>query len=107
VSVFLSEAPTLLDEIRRALDDEQPAAAQRAAHTLKSSLRTLGCRQAGEVAWQLEQSCTTADLHSLFQLLDRLQREIDAISEPLVAFTRGDDMLIEPSANPSPKGSDS
>jgi hypothetical protein len=36
-----------------------------------------------------------------------LQRAIDAISESLVAFTRGDDMLIEPPANPSPKGPDS
>jgi two-component system sensor histidine kinase/response regulator len=105
--VFLSEAPTLLDQIRRALDEEKPADAQRAAHTLKSSLRTLGCPQAGELAWELEQSCTTAGVHALFQLLDRLQRAIDAISESLVAFTRGDDMLIEPPANPSPKGPDS
>ena len=93
IAAFFSESPKLLDQIRHGLDSNDLSGVQRAAHTLKGALRTLGCGDAAEAAWQLEMSSPELGPYDGFQLLERLERSLQSIQAPLVAFTRGDDML--------------
>jgi HPt (histidine-containing phosphotransfer) domain-containing protein len=51
---FLEEAPRLLDELRTAVAADDAEGLQRAAHTLKSSLRYLGAAELFEQAFLLE-----------------------------------------------------
>ena len=48
VQAFLEETPRILDQIRSALQASDSNQLQRAAHTVKGSLRTLGAEAAAE-----------------------------------------------------------
>jgi two-component system sensor histidine kinase/response regulator len=53
-SIFLSEYPSLLDEIRTAVDSGDPKGLERAAHSLKGSVSNFGASAATNAAYTLE-----------------------------------------------------
>jgi HPt (histidine-containing phosphotransfer) domain-containing protein len=53
-SIFLSEYPSLLDEIRIAVDSSDPKGLERAAHSLKGSVSNFGASAATNAAYTLE-----------------------------------------------------
>ena len=52
--IFLSEYPSLLAEIREAIQRSDPASLERSAHTLKGSVSNFGADDATQAAYQLE-----------------------------------------------------
>jgi HPt (histidine-containing phosphotransfer) domain-containing protein len=52
--VYLTEYPTLLEEIQHAVSSGDAAGLLHAAHTLKGSLATIGAEEAASIALQLE-----------------------------------------------------
>jgi HPt (histidine-containing phosphotransfer) domain-containing protein len=54
VDTFLQEAPTMLDELRRALAANDADKFRRAAHSLKSNSNTFGALTLGAMARELE-----------------------------------------------------
>ena len=52
--IFLSEYPTLIDEIRAAVGTSDPAKLEVSAHTLKGSVANFGAEAATEAARKLE-----------------------------------------------------
>ncbi len=80
VDAFLEESPQLLDRMRIAIESGDADALQRAAHTMKGSLRFFGVAHAAELAWQLETAGKTnalADAPNLFQQLETLARTLE------------------------------
>jgi two-component system, sensor histidine kinase and response regulator len=83
IEVFLSEAPTLLKNIRTALDEGDGPLLRRAAHTLKGSLRIFGAAQGVELAQQLETRGQKDALDGAAPVLDELERYMARFVEEL------------------------
>ena len=54
VDTFLTEAPLLLDELRRSFGKREADTFRRAAHSLKSNANTFGAQTLGAMAKELE-----------------------------------------------------
>ena len=77
VEIFLDESQKNLSDIRKGLDEGDAKLLQRAAHTLKGSLRIFESVKARDLAFQLEQmgeSASTADAEPvLAQLVEQMK----------------------------------
>ena len=73
VDTFLTEAPLMLDELRRALAAQDADKFRRAAHSLKSNSNTFGALSLGAMARELE-------LGGLDQALKTGARPLDALA---------------------------
>ena len=93
IGAFLEETPRLLIQMREAVEAKNVAELQRAAHTLKGSLQTLGCQQPAAQARQIEVSAEKARFQTASDLLEAFEEMVGALEEPLVAFAGQDDML--------------
>ncbi|RLC67260.1 MAG: hypothetical protein DRI48_02770 [Chloroflexi bacterium] len=69
IDTFLEDAPQLLAEIRRAVEDEDAPALHRAAHTLKSNSAEFGATALSDLCRELE---TMAQANALDEAADRL-----------------------------------
>ncbi len=72
VDAYLQESPQLIERMRGAIASADADSLQRAAHTLKGSLRFFGTSEAGELAWQLETAGKTSELDIASNLLEQL-----------------------------------
>ena len=54
IDLFLADAPTYMVMLREAIESDDPAAMERAAHTLKSSSANIGALQLSELCRELE-----------------------------------------------------
>ena len=84
--LYLGEYPGLLTQMRSALDARDPDRLQRAAHTLKGSLGTLGAERALRFIIQLETMGRTGNLDGcesaysdLEAALGNFHRELEAV----------------------------
>lgn len=59
---FVSSTPTLLSDLERAIEKDDLAAAQMAAHTIKGSCRSLGAGAMAEPCLKIEQSAREGSL---------------------------------------------
>ncbi len=88
---FLEEAPQLLGEIHRAIDQADPAVLHRAAHTMKGSLRFFGVHVAYEHAFRLETMGRRGEFEDAAETLAILEAEWARIVKVLLKFVgRGD-----------------
>lgn len=55
IDLFELDSQKLLSELARAVSEEDGSEANRTAHSLKGALTHLGCRDAAQVAWEIEQ----------------------------------------------------
>jgi len=83
IQLFLADAPTTLTNISCAIAGQESPALAMAAHRLKGSLATLGAPAAAETAGLLEAMGREGELAGATALHERLQREVDAVSESL------------------------
>lgn len=82
--VYLTEYPTLLEDIGKAVAGGDVAGLLHSAHTLKGSLATIGADQAASVALQLEMMGREAETAGAAETLLRLERELSAVHRDLV-----------------------
>ena len=88
IDAFLDECPRMLDEIRSAILQGDRATLQRAAHTIKGSMRYFGAKEAFERAFELESRGRDGELAGAEQLLERLEREISRLQPELTDFSQ-------------------
>ena len=83
VDAFLEEAPRMRDQIRTALETKNAPDLQRAAHTLKGSLRVFGAPTATELSAQLETQGKVARFDGASELWAAIERNLDPIVREL------------------------
>ncbi len=88
IDAYLEESPQLVAQIRQAIAQEDAATLERAAHTLKGSLRFFGAQAVSELALQLERAGRNGDLNAAPDLFAQLETRIKPID---LAMTRGPD----------------
>jgi PAS domain S-box-containing protein len=86
VEAFLEEYPHMLEQIRTAMDATEPPVLQRAAHTVKGSMRYFGAQRAYDVAYEIECLGRQGKVAGADQLLRRLEHEIALLTPALAAF---------------------
>ncbi len=93
IDEFLKESPKLISEMHKALDEQDAKSFRRAAHTMKSSLRYVGCPGASRAASELEQLGKTEDLTPAPAAVNLLKGQLERLRPALVAFAAGEGML--------------
>ena len=88
VGTFLQEAPTMLDELRRALAAKDADAFRRAAHSLKSNSYTFGALTLGAMARELELGGVATVIERGGQPLDALAEEYSRVATALTELCR-------------------
>lgn len=80
---FLEEMPKMLNELNAALAENDGPAFQRAAHTLKGSLRYFGANEAFELAYELECIGSDRRFDDAFNLLAEMKSLLSQIESEL------------------------
>ena len=83
VDAFLEETPRMREQIRVALETKNATDLQRAAHTLKGSLRVFGAPTASELSAQLEMQGKVARFDGAPELWAAIERNLDPIVKEL------------------------
>ena len=83
VDTFLQEAPSMLDDLRRALAAQDADKFRRAAHSLKSNSNTFGALALGAMARELELTGVTKVIEGGGQPLDALAQEYSRVAAAL------------------------
>jgi signal transduction histidine kinase/CheY-like chemotaxis protein len=86
---FLEETPSLLVNLRRALETEDTELFRRTAHTLKSSARDFGAIQLSQVSQQLETLGKEKDLKGAVDLVSQVESGYEPIKIALGKFLEG------------------
>ena len=86
VDTFLQEAPTMLDELRRALAAQDADKFRRTAHSLKSNSNTFGALALGTMARELEITGVANVIASGGRPLDALAQEYSRVAAALTAL---------------------
>jgi PAS domain S-box-containing protein len=88
VGVFLDSCPTMLAELKQAVDRRDASAVQRAAHALKGAVANFGAKTASEAAQRLEVMGRDQDLGraaeayaALEMALERLRPALERLAE--------------------------
>ena len=85
IDTFLTEAPVLVEKVRRAADEDRRADLKRAAHSLKSSSAALGAAQMSATCAHLEASALDAEPEAVREAVSRVAAECDLACTALVA----------------------
>lgn len=85
VNSFVKEGPRRLERMRGALARGDRQELMLVAHTLKGGSAQLGALRVAALSHELEESCTEGRLDGAGEILDRLERELAAASEALLA----------------------
>ena len=86
VDTFLTEAPLMLDELRRALAARNADVFRRAAHSLKSNSNTFGAHALGAMARELELTGLDSVLKASGEPLDALAQEYARVAAALTGL---------------------
>ena len=87
VATFLTEAPLMLDDLRRALAAREADRFRRAAHSLKSNSLTFGALKLGAMARELELGGIEPVIAAHSQPLDALALEYARAAAALTALS--------------------
>jgi HPt (histidine-containing phosphotransfer) domain-containing protein len=82
--LFLDEYPGLIREMESAIDSSDCERLQRAAHTLKGSLGTLGAERAFPIALDLEMKARHKQLDGTADALRKLQKLVSDLHTELM-----------------------
>ncbi|HVW02915.1 MAG TPA: response regulator [Planctomycetaceae bacterium] len=85
-AVFLKESPRMLTELRDAVAARDAQRVNRAAHTLKGAVATLGAPAARDLAFQLEQLGAKGELDSAADRMPEFEAIIDKLRSALEAL---------------------
>jgi len=89
VDTFLDEAPTMLDDLRRALAARDAGGFRRAAHSLKSNSNTFGALDLGSLARDLELGGLDPVVAANGAPLDALEQEYTRVAQALTDLKHG------------------
>jgi len=88
VDLFVADRATLLDDLRRAVSNNDARAARDAAHRLKGVLATLAARGALSTTIKLEELARMGDLRAAPATLDTLEREVEVVQDELAMLVK-------------------
>jgi HPt (histidine-containing phosphotransfer) domain-containing protein len=77
---FLGNVPRLLDQAEQAVQRQEAAIGQRAAHTLKGSAAMVGATPLSRAAFALEEAFTQGDMQSATALVLEAHNRFEALS---------------------------
>jgi two-component system sensor histidine kinase/response regulator len=86
IELFNENTPKILEAIRDALTQRDPAGLERAAHKLLSSLGPFRAKAAHDLALRLEEQGRLKDLTEVEERFANLEREIDKVYDALGEF---------------------
>lgn len=86
IDIFFSELPAMLSAIRKAVEDEDPSALDRAAHRFKGSVSVFGAAEATEAALRLEAMGRNGNLDGVGQAWQEFEKRIAALKPALLHF---------------------
>lgn len=86
VEAFLHEAPQLMDQMRRAIADNNAGELRRTAHTIKGSLRFFGSHLGTEYAFRLETMGKESDLSGADEAFRQLEQQMQQLRPMLLEF---------------------
>jgi HPt (histidine-containing phosphotransfer) domain-containing protein len=78
-AIFLEEYPTLIEEIRSAVGNQDATGLERAAHTLKGSVANFGAQAATQAAYRLEAMGRKGELSESRSAFDDLVIRFDQL----------------------------
>ena len=88
VDTFISEAPGMLADLRKAFDDGSAERFRRAAHSLKSNANTFGATVLGKLARDLELGGLALARDAAGAPIEALGREYARVAEALLELKR-------------------
>ncbi len=83
VNHFFSDYPVKMNEIRQAIQDNDPSRVERAAHSLKGTAANFGAAESYRLAHEIEKRGREQDLKGAPELYSRLEREMLEVREEL------------------------
>lgn len=89
LTIFHSDAPVTLGELKAALHDGAWNTASISAHSLKSQLRYLNENDTAELAMKLEQICeheSDCDSTSLIEMADELESKVNEVIQKIEVY---------------------
>ena len=89
IRLFLANAPTRLDQIRKGLSEEGIAEAERGVHSLKSSAGNVGAVTVSRIAAEMEERAGDGDAAALAALFPDLEAAFAQAQEQLAATIAG------------------
>lgn len=89
VELFLTDAPGLIEEIRRSVGEGDAAALRQSAHTLKGAVSNFHGQATVEAAFRLEIMGRDGDLGEAERALERLVDEFDQLKAELEKVVQG------------------
>jgi len=102
--LFEDQSPVLLEQVRRALHEDDGKALCRAAHTLKGSLGSVGATSAWEATQELEHRGASGDVVHARAAYRNLEQEIAKVLAVLAEFTRVHLALVATSPSENGRG---
>jgi two-component system sensor histidine kinase/response regulator len=88
ITIFLADAPALMDRIRKAATAENAEALRRAAHALKGALGTLDAPRAYHATIRVEEAARSGDLSGAEVHVDAVAAELALLRKALAASIR-------------------
>ncbi len=85
VSMFLEDAPLLLQEVENALRAHDPFTLQRQTHALKGAAATIGAIELKDAAHELELASKAGNLEDGLEVFLRLKKSYDTLLTVLQA----------------------
>ena len=95
IETAFREAPRLVDEVRKAIDEGDAKALRLASHTLKGAIRYFGSTPAGDRVFKLETMGQEANLSRAQETFMALETEVGRLMSVLDDYMRVDDTWDE------------
>jgi HPt (histidine-containing phosphotransfer) domain-containing protein len=89
VRLFLENSPTRMDQIRSAVDADNPRQAEMGAHSLKSSAANLGAEELRSLAGEMEKIAAACDVDGMRARLSHLDAAYARAVSALESVERG------------------
>jgi PAS domain S-box-containing protein len=86
IDTFVADAPTLLETLRRSLEEGETEELRRSAHTLKSNGATLGAEPFAELCRELEQRAKDGRLGDADSLVASIEQEYGRLRDALAGL---------------------
>jgi CheY-like chemotaxis protein len=83
ISLYLADAPSLIESLRQAVRQGDAAALRLAAHTLKGNSNSLGAKRMGAVSLELEKMGRSGTIEEAESLLVELENEFERVRRAL------------------------
>ena len=83
------ELPRLVAATRQGLDEDDPAAVSRAAHSLKGSITPFAAQRAYDAAWAIEEPSSNGDLSGGDEKFKLLETELEQLVAALDQMLAG------------------